>query len=99
MASAGDGQPVATPSVIFDYLAEEIFKNLPIEAREFLLRAAYLPQITISMCTCLGIALKEFATTLRDFARGEFLVTRMHAGPEPSFQFHSLLRACCLLRA
>lgn len=99
IASAGDAQPVATPPVIFDYLAEEIFKNLPIEAREFFLRAAYLPQITLSMGTGLGIALEEFATTLRDFARGEFLVTSMHAEPEPIFQFHPLLREFLLLRA
>jgi len=88
-----------TPSVIFDYLAEEIFKNLPVEAREFFLRAAYLPQITMAMGRGLGMALEDFAPTLREFARGEFLVGSVAGGPEPIYQFHPLLREFLLLRA
>ena len=86
------------PTVIFDYLAEEIFQKLPPVVRESLLRLAYLPQITASMAQRLGVD-TDSRIALAELARSEFLATVMHVEPEPISQFHPLLREFLLARA
>ena len=97
-AASARGAARGTPSVIFDYLAEEIFEKFDPTVREFLLRAAYLPQITTPMAAQLGLA-DEVRTTLREITSSEFLVTLVQTEPQLIFQFHPLLREFLLTRA
>jgi LuxR family transcriptional regulator, maltose regulon positive regulatory protein len=87
-----------TQTVVFDYLAEEIFEKFPPLVREFLLHAAYLPQITSSMALRLGPA-PEVQAAMREFAASQFLVTTIEAEPQFIVQFHPLLRDFLLSRA
>jgi LuxR family maltose regulon positive regulatory protein len=88
----------AAPTVIFDYLAEEIFTKFSPGMREFLLRAAYLPQVTTSMATALGPG-TEVREALREITASEFLITLIQREPQLVFQFHPLLREFLLARA
>jgi LuxR family transcriptional regulator, maltose regulon positive regulatory protein len=93
-----DLQAPGTPTVIFDYLAEEIFEKFAPPVREFLLHAAYLPQITSAIALRLDPA-PDVQTALRDFAASQFLVTVIQAEPQFIVQFHPLLREFLLARA
>ena len=88
----------AVPTVIFDYLAEEIFKQQTPAVRESLLRIAYLPQITATMAGKLGVD-EETRGLMAKLARREFLATVMKLEPEEIFQLHPLLREFLLARA
>jgi LuxR family transcriptional regulator, maltose regulon positive regulatory protein len=88
----------AAPTVIFDYLAEEIFTKFSPGMREFLLRAAYLPQVTTSMATSLGPA-SDVREALKEITSSEFLITLIQREPDLVFQFHPLLREFLLARA
>ena len=79
------------PSVIFDYLAEEVLQRFKPAAQEALLRVAYLPQITEAMSDDLGIAV-EAKNQLKGLAHRGFLVTVVPAEPHPLYQLHPLLR-------
>jgi LuxR family transcriptional regulator, maltose regulon positive regulatory protein len=96
--SSAAGQSRGAPSVIFDYLAEEIFEKFEPRVRDFLLHAAYLPQITTAMALQLGLEASE-GHVLREIAAGEFLVTTLQTDPQPIFQLHPLLREFLLSRA
>ncbi len=87
-----------TPSVIFDYVAEEIFEKFDPPMRELLLRAAYLPQITPAVAKQLGL-IGDAGSMLRELTRSEFLVTIVQAEPQLIAQFHPLLREFLLARA
>jgi LuxR family transcriptional regulator, maltose regulon positive regulatory protein len=92
------GQTLRTPTVIFDYLAEEIFEKFAPDVREFLLKAGYLPQVTMAMAGQLGLG-NEGPEALREITAGEFLVTTIQSEPELIFQFHPLLREFLRARA
>jgi LuxR family transcriptional regulator, maltose regulon positive regulatory protein len=87
-----------TPSVIFDYLAEEVLQRFKPTVRESLLRLAYLPQITESMAQELGIS-PEARKELLAFARNGFLVTIVPSEPQAIYQLHPLLREFLEARA
>ncbi len=87
-----------TPTVIFDYLAEEIFEKFGLAVREFLLQAAYLPQVTTAMISQLGPG-TEVQNSLREFSSSGFLVTQVQSEPQLVLQFHPLLREFLLARA
>lgn len=93
-----DGGSCGLPTVIFDYLAEEIFEKFPPQVREFLLHAAYLPQVSTAMAAQLGLG-SEVQEALRDITAGEFLVTVIQRDPQLIFQFHPLLREFLLSRS
>jgi LuxR family maltose regulon positive regulatory protein len=93
-----EGASVAVPTVIFDYLAEEIFEKFPPATREFLLRAAYLPQVTMSMAGALGLG-NEVREVVREITSSEFLVTLIQTDAQLIFQFHPLLKEFLLARA
>jgi LuxR family transcriptional regulator, maltose regulon positive regulatory protein len=97
-AAPAGGQLGGTPSVIFDYVAEEIFEKFELPVRELLLRAAYLPQITMAMAEQLGIG-GDARAMLRELTRSEFLVTIVQAEPQLIVQFHPLLREFLVARA
>jgi LuxR family transcriptional regulator, maltose regulon positive regulatory protein len=79
------------PSVIFDYLAEEVLQRFKPATQEALLRLTYLPQITEVMAAELGIA-PDSHNQLRGLAHKGFLVTVVPAEPHPLYQLHPLLR-------
>jgi LuxR family transcriptional regulator, maltose regulon positive regulatory protein len=87
-----------TPSVIFDYLAEEVLQRFKPVVRESLLRLAYLPQITEPMGDALGIPI-ESKNQLRTLAGNGFLVTIAPGDPHPIYQLHPLLREFLEARA
>jgi len=87
-----------TPSVIFDYLAEEVLQRFKPVVRESLLRLAYLPQITEPMAEGLGIQ-TESKNQLRALASSGFLVTIVPGDPYPIYQLHPLLREFLEARA
>jgi LuxR family transcriptional regulator, maltose regulon positive regulatory protein len=87
-----------TPSVIFDYLAEEVLLRFNPATHEALLRLAYLPQITLPMADQLGISV-ESRNTLLAFAQSGFLVTVIPAEPQTIYQLHPLLREFLEARA
>ena len=97
-AAPQPGAAAGAPAVIFDYLAEEIFAKFPAAVQEFLLRAAYLPQVTAEMADALGPG-DEVREALRDITATEFLVTLIQREPQLVFQFHPLLREFLLARA
>jgi ATP/maltotriose-dependent transcriptional regulator MalT/DNA-binding SARP family transcriptional activator len=87
-----------TPSVIFDYLAEEVLQRFDAATQEALLRLAYLPQITLAMADELGIPV-ESRTALLGFAQRGFLVTVIPGEPQTIYQLHPLLREFLEARA
>src|SRR6516162_1214279 len=90
-SSAVSAPDADTPSVIFDYLAEEVLQRFNPATQEALLRLAYLPQITLPMADELGIA-AESRNTLFGFAQRGFLVTVIPREPQTVYQLHPLLR-------
>ena len=87
-----------TPSVIFDYLAEEVLQRFKPATQEALLRLAYLPQITVPMADELGIPV-ESRNTLLGLAQRGFLVTVIPAEPQTIYQLHPLMREFLEARA
>jgi len=90
-SSAVSAPDAETPSVIFDYLAEEVLQRFKPATQEALLRLAYLPQITLPMADELGIPV-ESRSTLLGFAQRGFLVTAIPGEPQTIYQLHPLLR-------
>jgi LuxR family transcriptional regulator, maltose regulon positive regulatory protein len=86
------------PSVIFDYLAEEVLQRFKPATQEALLRLAYLPQITVPMADELGIAV-ESRNTLLGLAHRGFLVTVIPGEPQTIYQLHPLMREFLEARA
>ena len=97
-SSAVSAPDADTPSVIFDYLAEEVLQRFNPATQEALLRLAYLPQITVPMAEELGIPV-ESRNTLLGFAQTGFLVTVSPGEPQTIYQIHPLLREFLEARA
>lgn len=88
-----------TPKVIFDYLAGEIFKNYDEKNRNFLIRTAYLPQITVPMAADL-IENEEVASILSYLHEHNYLISASVSGSgEIIYQYHPLLREFLLNQA
>ena len=88
----------ATPQVIFDYVAGEIFEKFEDETRQFLLRAAYLPQMTADAAQELSQCPTAEALLL-NLARNDYFVTEKRAPDERIYQFHPLFREFLLAKA
>jgi LuxR family transcriptional regulator, maltose regulon positive regulatory protein len=96
--TAGTEKSLGTPTVIFDYLAEEVFEKFAPQVQEFLLKAAYPPHISMAMAAQLGLG-NEAHVALREITASEFLVTTIQTEPQLIFQFHPLLREFLRARA
>ncbi len=97
-SSAVSAPDTDTPSVIFDYLADEVLQRFKPATQEALLRLSYLPQITEPMADELGIPV-ESRNTLLGLAHKGFLVTVVPAEPQTVYQLHPLLREFLEARA
>jgi ATP/maltotriose-dependent transcriptional regulator MalT/DNA-binding SARP family transcriptional activator len=97
-SSAVSAPDAETPSVIFDYLADEVLQRFKPATQEALLRLAYLPQITVAMADELEIPV-ESRNTLLGLAHKGFLVTALPAETQTIYQLHPLLREFLETRA
>ncbi|MGE3977613.1 MAG: BTAD domain-containing putative transcriptional regulator [Nitrospira sp.] len=80
----------AMPQVIFDYLAREVLQQLTTNKRRFLLRTAFLPDMTAGMATRLtGEA--TAGDILDDLYRSRYFTER-RAGDESVYQYHPLFK-------
>ncbi len=76
---------------VFDFIATEIFNPLPVDRREFLLRASLLPVITERLSLAVTEDPRGFAW-LAEFQRDHMFVSRC-SQPENGYEFCPLFRA------
>jgi LuxR family maltose regulon positive regulatory protein len=95
LAAAPD---MSAPQLVFDYLAGEIFQSLDSRTREFLLRTAYLPQMTSDMARALT-GQDDAPAILDDMFRNNYFITLRRQLPQSVYQYHPLLRDFLLARA
>jgi len=92
----GGGPPLeATPQVLFDYFAGEIFGRMPLAERSLLLQAAFLPQMAVRRVAELTGA-PGAERVLDSLARANYFTVKLAAGV---YQFHPLFREFLLRRA
>lgn len=97
----GDGGPGAggvgaAPSVVFDYLAGEIFDRADPAAQRVLLVTALLPRASGRAARALT-GITRAPEILADLARRGYFTT-LADGPDPSFELHPLFREFLLAR-
>jgi len=79
----GDG------AALFDYLAQEVFSDLPPERQDFLVRTALLPSVDPEVCeTVLGLAQSE--PTIQALRRANLLLSR---GESSDGYYHPIFQA------
>jgi len=75
---------------VFEYFAAEIFQQVNPEYREFFLKTAFLPKMTVPMAEQLT-GNKAAGRILRAMNRNNFFIMR-HAGAETVYDYHPLFR-------
>ena len=88
----------ATPQVIFDYLAGEIFDRFEPRIRAFLLKIACLPRTTVAMAAALADEPKA-ERVLDNLARNDYFVRDISSDAGRLYQLHPLLREFLRRRA
>jgi LuxR family transcriptional regulator, maltose regulon positive regulatory protein len=84
--------------LVFDYLAGEIFQKSNERIQNFLLRTAYLPQMTTRIAAELsGDA--DAAQLIAELHRFNYFVSLRETEPEPVYQYHPMLRDFLQARA
>ena len=91
-----EGTPVEipeafTPQLVFDYLAGEIFRTLTDANKDFLLRTAMLPQVTVSMAMALT-GNNDSDSIFKFLNSQDYLVSANRGAGEIVYQYHPLLR-------
>ena len=86
-----------TPKNILDYFAKEVFERQASEIQDFLLRAAFLPHMTIHMASTLT-GQSRAGQILAELNRGNRFTERRFR-KRLSYQFHALFRDFLLSRA
>jgi len=82
---------------IFKYFTSEIFQKTDAETREFLLKTAFLPGMTVKMAEQLtGMISSE--RILAELTHNNYFTTR-HSQIRPSYQYHPLFREFLLSKA
>jgi len=92
--------PEATPQVIFDYFAAEIFGRMEREAQALLLQAAFLPSMAAQRVVELAGA-PTAERVLEELSRSNYFTLKLsqaHSAPAV-YQFHPLFREFLLRRA
>jgi LuxR family maltose regulon positive regulatory protein len=77
---------------IFDYFASEIFAKISGGTRAFLLKTAFLPQMTVRMAQELSENAQAGQILSELSARCYFTTTHVQTGGDPSYQYHHLFR-------
>lgn len=75
---------------LFDYLADEVFRDMPQELREFLVRCCVLPELTAARCAVVS-ANPRAAAWLEEIERRGLFVSVLD-GDEPTLRLHDLFR-------
>jgi ATP/maltotriose-dependent transcriptional regulator MalT/DNA-binding SARP family transcriptional activator len=88
----------AAPQAVFDYLAGEIFDRFEPKAREFLLRIACLPRMTVAVAEALSGEPKG-GRLLVNLALNDYFVREVPGDAGRIYQLHPLLRAFLRCRA
>jgi LuxR family transcriptional regulator, maltose regulon positive regulatory protein len=89
---------LATPQLVFDYFAGEIFHKADVRAQQFLLHTAYLPEMT----SAIALELSGDAGTpelLASLSRNNYFVSVRDTQPERVYQYHPMLREFLQARA
>ena len=97
-ARIGESTDFPASQLVFDYLAGEILQKSEPATQDFLLRTAYLPQITASIAATLSGEPRASAI-LEELHRNNYFVSLRQAHPEPVYQFHPMLREFLAARA
>lgn len=85
------------PQAVFDYLADEVFGKADRVTQQFLLRTAFLPEMTARMAAELT-GVRQADRILSELSRRSFFTER-RSRAEPVYQFHPLFREFLLARA
>jgi DNA-binding SARP family transcriptional activator len=86
-----------TPPELFDYFGNEIFERLEKSVRTFLLKTAFLPDMTASAAEALTG--ERRAPQLLSYLRENNLFLMEHVHSEPLYRYHPLFREFLLSRA
>jgi len=87
-----------TMETVFHYFTGQVFEQLPIEMREFLMRTAILSHLTIKAAIEMGKSSKA-KEWLNYLYRRKLFTDRRLSGEEISYQYHALFREYLLDRA
>jgi ATP/maltotriose-dependent transcriptional regulator MalT len=90
--------PAKTRKLVFDYLAGEIFQKSDARARNFLLKTAYLPQMTAATAAALT-GDPDAGGILSELHRSNYFLSLRETGGEPLYQYHPMLRDFLQARA
>jgi LuxR family transcriptional regulator, maltose regulon positive regulatory protein len=82
---------------VFDYFAEQIFSQIPLEHRTLLLQLAYLPRITPKSAE--QLTGNPSASRLLEYLYRRHLFVDRRSRPDTTFQFHALFRSFLQQRA
>jgi DNA-binding SARP family transcriptional activator len=86
-----------TPEEIFDYFGNELFNKTDEETREFFLKTAFLPKMTVKMAEDLT-GLPHANRILSTLSRNNYFTEKRFI-TEPIYQYHPLFRDFLLSRA
>ena len=86
-----------TMESVFNYFAGQMFDQATLELREFLMRTAILPQMTVSMAMEISSS-PQAGDWLSDLYRRRLFIDR-RGGEEIHYQYHGLFREFLLERA
>jgi LuxR family maltose regulon positive regulatory protein len=89
--------PDRTPRELFDYFGSEIFGRLGTSVRDFLLKTAFLPEMTATAAEALTG--QRRASQLLSYLRWNNLFLTEHVHSEPLYRYHPLFRKFLLSRA
>lgn len=98
LGSIADPPDLSTSQPVFDYLAGEIFQKSDGPTRDFLLRTAYLSQMTTTIARALT-GVQDAGRILEELHRNNYFVTQRQARPEAVYQYHPMFREFLLARA
>ncbi len=87
-----------TMETVFNYFTGQVFEQLPVEIRDFLMRTAILPRLTIKTATEMSKSSKA-KEWLNYLYRRKLFTDRRISGEEISYQYHALFREYLLDRA
>jgi DNA-binding SARP family transcriptional activator len=93
----GQNVSVDTPQELFDFFATEIFEKTDRETRRFLLKTAFLPDMTAAIAGKLAGA-TGCREILNRLSRNHFF-TEKDADSDPIFRYHPLFREFLISRA
>ncbi|WP_128597103.1 BTAD domain-containing putative transcriptional regulator [Paraburkholderia kirstenboschensis] len=88
--------PEATEAV-FNYFAGLVFDQAPAPMRDFLMRSAFLPNMTVE--TASRISGRSNAASILDLLYRRHMFTERRSGAEITYQYHALFREFLLYRA